>query len=186
MRHWSVAMTLFVTCCGPAFAAQNAHPPKPDLLFILSDDQNPDTLGCLGGKVLTPTRDKRCAEGVKFTRAYNSSSVCTPSRYTCTTGQFLRACPPGTPSDVGFNVQVEPGRWNVARVLREHGYWTGFVGKWHTGHWDADQLYGLQADPGERVNLIRDPQSAQTVAELRGRLKGRRAALERPFGEFVP
>lgn len=58
--------------------------------------------------------------------------------------------------------------------------------KKHPGYWDADQLYDLQADPEERVNLVKDPEYAQTVAELRGRLKGWLAGLERPFGEFVP
>lgn len=119
-----------------------AQPAKPNILFILTDDQNPDTLGCFGGKVLTPALDKLCGEGVKFTRAYNSSSVCTPSRFTCMTGLYAGNCttpaftkqnPPGRQSNVGFNVQVEPGSWNVARVLRENGYRTGFVGKWHTG-----------------------------------------------------
>jgi len=56
----------------------------------------------------------------------------------------------------------------------------------HPGYWDADQLYDLQADPEERVNLAKDLQYAQTVVELRGRLRDWLTGLERPFGEFVP
>jgi arylsulfatase A-like enzyme len=58
--------------------------------------------------------------------------------------------------------------------------------KRHPGYWDADQLYDLQTDPEERVNLIKAPQHVQTVAELWVRLKSWLAGLERPFGEFVP
>ena len=92
MKHLVVAMTWLAAFCGSAYVAADAPPAQPNILFILSDDQNPDTLGCFGGKVLTPTLDKLCAEGVKFTRAYNSSSVCTPSRYTCMTGQYASRC----------------------------------------------------------------------------------------------
>ena len=142
IRECSVLLSGLLLAIVSGTVLTAAPSAKPNILFILTDDQNPDTLGCFGGKVLTPTLDKLCREGVKFTRAYNSSSVCTPSRYTCMTGQYASRCtterfmklnPPGRQSNVGFNVQVEPGSWNVARVLRENGYWTGFVGKWHTG-----------------------------------------------------
>ena len=79
-RMLTVTLTLAVgvtTLLVPP-VSRAAAPSKPNILFILTDDQNPDTLGCFGGKVLTPTLDRLCAEGVKFTRAYNSSSVCTP------------------------------------------------------------------------------------------------------------
>jgi len=56
----------------------------------------------------------------------------------------------------------------------------------HPGYWDADQLYDLQADPGERLNLAKDPKHAQTVAELKSRLKEWLAGFPRPFGEFAP
>ena len=144
-----IALLLFVTAVAFSCTGHTSAPPcgalptdKPNILFILTDDQNPDTLGCFGGKVLTPTLDRLCRDGMKFTRAYTTSSVCTPSRYICLTGQYASRCttdrfmkqnPTGQPSNVGFNVQIEPGSWNVARVLQENGYRTGFVGKWHTG-----------------------------------------------------
>ncbi|MHB8898966.1 MAG: sulfatase family protein [Thermoguttaceae bacterium] len=59
--------------------------------------------------------------------------------------------------------------------------------KRHPGsYWDADQLYDLEADPGEQSNLARDPRHAETLAELKGRLKEWLAELERPFGELAP
>lgn len=100
---------------------------RPNVVFILTDDQNNDTLGCFGGKVLTPHLDRLAREGVRFTRAYAVASVCTPSRYTCLTGQyagrctsqgFLKQCPPGTPSNVGFNVQITPEMPGMPKRLR--------------------------------------------------------------------
>lgn len=171
-------LKLACLCTGAAALPQwgrtaraEAPPRKPNILFILTDDQNPDTLGCFGGKVLTPALDNLCRAGVKFTRAYNSSSVCTPSRYTCLTGQYASRCttarflklnPPGRQSNVGFNVQVEPGSWNVARVLRANGYRTGFVGKWHTG---APPLLQIPADAN-----LRDPAVARQLAGNQARL----------------
>jgi hypothetical protein len=85
---------------------------KPNVIFILTDDQNNDTLGCFGGKVLTPQIDSLASQGGKFTHAYAVTGICTPSRYTCLTGQYASRCesgqyiidcPPGTQANVGFN-----------------------------------------------------------------------------------
>jgi len=171
-RFIVLALAVGVTTFLVPGASPAASSSRPNILFILTDDQNPDTLGCFGGKVLTPTLDRLCAEGVKFTRAYNSSSVCTPSRYTCMTGQyasrcrterFLTMCPPDAPANVGFNVQVEPGSWNVARVLHEHGYWTGFVGKWHTG---GPPMLSIPAEAN-----LRDPEVMRRLLENQRRLR---------------
>ena len=167
----ALVLVVWMTSFAVQGECRAGSPDRPNILFILTDDQNPDTLGCFGGKALTPTLDRLCREGVKFTRAYCASSVCTPSRYTCMTGQyasrcttdrFMKMCPPGRQSNVGFNVQVEPGSWNVARVLRENGYCTGFVGKWHTG---APRLLRIPADAN-----LRDAGVAAKLAENQRRL----------------
>ena len=140
---------LFVTLIIPvvvifcsSFTADAATPSRPNILFILTDDQNYDTIGCYGGEVLTPTMDRLAGEGTRFTQAFTVHGICTPSRYVCLTGQyasrcetegFLRLCPTGTPAIVGFNVQTPPGSWTVAKELQTAGYVTGFFGKWHTG-----------------------------------------------------
>lgn len=175
MKSLSPFITLALAVGAAIFVApavsRAASSSRPNILFILTDDQNPDTLGCFGGKVLTPTLDRLCSEGVKFTRAYSSSSVCTPSRYTCMTGQYASRCtterfmkmsPAGKQSNVGFNVQVERGSWNVARMLRESGYLTGFVGKWHTG---TPPLLQIPADAN-----LRNPEVARKLAENQRRL----------------
>ena len=68
---WGLSVLMLGASVAPCADAR-----KPNILFILADDQNDDTLGCFGGKVLTPTLDRLCGEGVRFTRAYTSASVC--------------------------------------------------------------------------------------------------------------
>jgi arylsulfatase A-like enzyme len=141
------------------------------VVFILSDDQNNDTLGCFGAKVLTPHIDRLAQGGVRFSRAYAVSSVCTPSRYTCLTGQyasrcqsprFLKECPPGTQTNVAFNATIEADTPHVAGALRGAGYATGFVGKWHTG---APPLVKYPAD-----GAMTDPKVADALAENHRRM----------------
>jgi len=111
--------------------------------MFLIDDQNPSSIATFGGDTYTPNLDRMAAEGLKFTRAYASSSVCTPSRYSFLTGRFagnsyseLYLDAVGGKENQGlpnFNVALEPDNMNVGNVLREAGYTTGFVGKFHLG-----------------------------------------------------
>ena len=141
-RVFAIVVLFVVLASATSSVCATAADERPNVIFILTDDQNNDTIGCFGGKVLTPNLDRLAREGVRLDRAYAVSSVCTPSRYTCLTGRyagrcqsdrFLKQCPPDQPSNVGFNVQITPETPNLARALQQSGYTTGFVGKWHTG-----------------------------------------------------
>ena len=120
--------------------------------MFLIDDQNPSSIGAFGGDTYTPNLDQMAKEGMKFTRAYVSSSVCTPSRYSFLTGRYagnsysklyLEAV--GDKNNQGlpnFNVALERDKMNVGNVLREAGYTTGFVGKFHlTSKLDFPEFY---------------------------------------------
>ena len=132
-------LILFISCL---FITNNtfAQASKPNIILILIDDQDMDEIGAYGGKVYTPNMDKLAAEGIKFNKAYVSSTVCTPSRYSFLTGRYagqsysklyqkeVGADSQGFP---GFNIALESDKMNVARVLGESGYTTGFTGKYH-------------------------------------------------------
>ena len=122
-------------------ASVTAAAERPNIIMFLIDDQNPSSIAAFGGKTYTPNLDRMAEEGMKFTRAYVSSSVCTPSRYSFLTGRYAgnshskmyveamgSAENQGYPS---FNVALERDNMNVGNVLREAGYTTGFVGKFH-------------------------------------------------------
>jgi arylsulfatase A-like enzyme len=113
----------------------------PNIIMFLIDDQKPSSIAAFGGDTYTPNLDRMAEEGMRFTRAYVSSSVCTPSRYSFLTGRFagnshskLYAEAVGGKENQGlpnFNVALERDKMNVGNVLREAGYTTGFVGKFH-------------------------------------------------------
>ncbi|MDP6524992.1 MAG: sulfatase-like hydrolase/transferase [Kiritimatiellia bacterium] len=115
---------------------------KPNIIFFLVDDYDKPETSVYGGNVLTPNLDRLAREGMVFHNAYMTSTVCTPSRYTCLTGRYagssyssayLSEFPEGTQGLPAFNVALEDDHMNVGRVLAENGYATGFVGKYHVG-----------------------------------------------------
>lgn len=131
------------TFCLSAMVATVAQAERPNIIMFLIDDQNPSSVAAFGGDTYTPNLDRMAEEGMKFTRAYASSSVCTPSRYSFLTGRFagtshskLYLDAVGGKENQGlpnFNVALEHDNMNVGNVLREAGYTTGFVGKFHLG-----------------------------------------------------
>ena len=142
----------FSIFCLLAMVATFAHAERPNIIMFLIDDQNPSSIAAFGGETYTPNLDRMAQEGMKFTRAYVSSSVCTPSRYSFLTGRFagnsysrLYAEAVGAKENQGlpnFNVALERDRMNVGNVLREAGYTTGFVGKFHlTSSLDFPEFY---------------------------------------------
>lgn len=138
--------------CLTALIATAAHAERPNIILFLIDDQNPSSIAAFGGQTYTPNLDRMAAEGMKFTRAYVSSSVCTPSRYSFLTGRFagnshskVYLDEVGGKENQGlpnFNVALERDKMNVGNVLREAGYTTGFVGKFHlTSKLDFPEFY---------------------------------------------
>jgi len=112
---------------GPRFLGGREDGVKPNILFILADDQRFDTLGCAGNPIIkTPNVDRLAREGVRFERSYVTTPICAASRASIFTGTFERTHgytftkPPLTR---GFTSISYPA------VLRKAGYRTGFVGK---------------------------------------------------------
>ncbi|MFK7742961.1 MAG: sulfatase [Planctomycetota bacterium] len=101
---------------------------RPNLLFVLTDDQRFDQMGCAGHPVLkTPTMDRLAAEGVRFANAYVTTAICAASRASILTGrrEGHHGYTFGTPP-----MGRELAESSYAQVLRQDGYRTGFVGKW--------------------------------------------------------
>jgi len=119
---------------------QIAEKSKPNILFIITDDQFREQFGFLGGQALTPNIDRLANEGIYFENGFVSSSVCTPSRYTCMSGQFASRSQEGTfkqgttaegVTRILWYTGFVDGQPNVPRMLQGAGYKTGFIGKWH-------------------------------------------------------
>jgi N-sulfoglucosamine sulfohydrolase len=112
--------------------------PAPNILLILSDDVGWGSVGFQGADpdlVRTPNIDRLAAEGRRFTDASTPSSVCSPTRYAVLTGRYAwrTELKHGVLSYTS-PLWIEPGRPTLASVLKERGYRTAAIGKWHLGY----------------------------------------------------
>lgn len=102
---------------------------KPNIVFFFVDDQPDTAIGCYGNDVVkTPTIDRLAAEGVRFSNAFVSQPICWVSRTSILTGLTARSY--GTPG-AHDDARAEAVETLYSDVLMEHGYRTGFYGKWH-------------------------------------------------------
>jgi arylsulfatase A-like enzyme len=112
---------------------------KPNILFILADDLGYGDVKCFNpqGKISTPNIDRLASQGMRFTDAHAPGAVCVPSRYGLLTGRY-----PFRPEHLnpGKGPLIEPGRVTLASLLRDHGYATAMVGKWHLGFDGGNQF----------------------------------------------
>ncbi len=109
---------------GPAHAQ---HESRPNIIFILTDDQRWDAVGYGGNKIIhTPEMDRLAAEGTSFVNAFSTTPICAASRASFLTGLYERTH--GYTFQVE-NVRDEHIRQSYPRFLRENGYYTGFIGK---------------------------------------------------------
>ena len=108
---------------------------KPNIIIFLTDDQGFGDVGCYGAQGFeTPHMDKLAENGIRFTNFYDAATVCTPSRAGLLTGKY--------PKRVGLEKAVlfpfsknglSPKMFNLAKMLKDCGYTTSCIGKWHLG-----------------------------------------------------
>lgn len=130
--RFPLVVALFI--CSFYSWSSGAPAQKPNIIVILADDMGYGDLGCYGHPTIaTPHLDRMAAEGMKFTQFYVGASVCTPSRAALLTGRYpirsgmSRVLIPKSPGG------LPAGEVTMAEVLRDAGYATMCVGKWHLG-----------------------------------------------------
>jgi arylsulfatase A-like enzyme len=118
---------------------------RPNFVYIVSDDLGFADLGCYGGRDapfgrVSPVLDALAANGLRFTRGYSNSPVCSPTRFALMTGRYqyrlrgaaeepIRSADRGKPG-----IGLPPSHPTLASLLSTAGYRTGLIGKWHLGH----------------------------------------------------
>jgi arylsulfatase A-like enzyme len=138
---------LKTSAVGAVAVAAGAQPmPRartPNVVFIVTDEQRKDTLGCYGNdKAITPAFDSLAARGVRFDSCYTTQPVCSPCRSSMVTGLY-----PNATGVVENLIPLPADLFSWPRALHAQGYKTAHIGKWHLGvdpapdYWDLWQGY---------------------------------------------
>jgi len=123
--------------------------PNPNIVILYADDLGYGELGAYGAtKLETPNLDKLANQGLRFTNGYASSATCTPSRYALLTGTYpwrnkKAKILPGSASLI-----IDTAQTTIPRVLKNKGYKTGIIGKWHLGLGSKTIDWNTRISPG--------------------------------------
>ncbi|MEX1094707.1 MAG: sulfatase-like hydrolase/transferase [Planctomycetales bacterium] len=190
---WPSALIAALLIASGATNSMSADSPRPNLVFILSDDQLRDSFGCYGSDLgLTPHVDRLAADGVRFTRACVTTPVCAPSRISCLTGRYAGRFMPYVLNTGAHFPSTQP---TVATYLKAAGYRTAIIGKLHFHLRDVpgreplpEQMRRLGFDEAEHVHRA----NFNKGAHLEGQERDFAAAREfieknkdRPFALFL-
>ncbi len=142
-RSWLQSAVLAGSAPLARAAAVQTRPRRPNVLFIFPDQMRGQDMGCMGNaEVRTPHIDRLASQGLHFRNTLANSPVCCPARAMLMTGQYCH-----TNGMVANDLRLRESHVTIAEILREQGYRTGFIGKWHL---DGGLRMPGYVPPGER------------------------------------
>ncbi|MEB2778695.1 arylsulfatase [Algoriphagus sp. D3-2-R+10] len=150
----SLAMLVLVTACLSSCRSSDSmtkedQSKNPNIIIIYMDDLGyGDVSAYESGTLQTPNFDKLASGGIRFTNAYASSATCTPSRYAILTGTYPwrnknAKILPGTAP-----LLIDTAQMTIPKMLKQAGYHTGVVGKWHLGLGNGNTDWNREISPG--------------------------------------
>ena len=136
-------------------AALLQRSPRPNIVFLLTDDQRWDALGCAGNPIIqTPAVDGLARDGMMFRNAFVATAICAVSRASLFSGQYER-----THGISDFRTAFTPAQFanTYPAQLRTAGYRTGFIGKWGVGNdMPTEEFDYFRGFPGQGAYVVRD------------------------------
>ncbi|MEO1525771.1 MAG: sulfatase [Planctomycetota bacterium] len=126
----AILLLVFLLASVLQATSVTAESSKPNILWIMSDDHAAHAIGAYGSRLAkldpTPTLDSLAREGALLTNVFCTNSICTPSRATLMTGQYSHQNGVTT-----LNGRIDPENQHLARLVKQAGYETAMIGKWH-------------------------------------------------------
>ncbi|MCZ6674394.1 MAG: arylsulfatase [Verrucomicrobia bacterium] len=147
-KYNTQTLLVMVALCLVAVSLM-AQSDKPNVVVIFADDLGYGDTGVYGAtKVRTPNIDKLASEGRRFTDAHAASAVCTPSRYCLLTGEYAFRIDNWGPVFLKVGLIVDPDQTTVADIMKNAGYATACIGKWHLGFGEETPNWNGDLKPG--------------------------------------
>jgi arylsulfatase A-like enzyme len=124
---------------------------RPNIIIMYADDLGFGDVGCYGATTIpTPNIDRLGAGGLRFTQAYATAATCTPSRYSLLAGSYPWRNPDAAILPGDAPLIFSEGETTIASVLKDGGYRTGVVGKWHLGIGAGNLDWNRTITPGPK------------------------------------
>lgn len=171
-----LSIVLFTLPCKIILSQSKNAKKLPNIIYILADDLGYGDVFVNNSesKIKTPYIDKLASQGMRFTDAHTTSSVCTPSRYSILTGSYpwRSRLPVGVLRGYSRTL-INPKQPTIAHLLKTKSYYTGVIGKWHLGiDWvlkeafkdsilpifNQDKMYGIRDEMNpDQINFLKKP-----------------------------
>lgn len=134
---WINCLVLLAFIIGCSTNGENDQQEGPNVIIINADDLGYGDIGAYGAtKVNTPNIDQLAREGRMFTDAHSASAVCSPSRYALLTGEYPSRKDYWGPIFLREPLMIDITQMTIGKVMKEAGYSTATIGKWHLGFTD--------------------------------------------------